>query len=45
MVMQLLEEAKIILESCGLFIKTYEIMVTSEDSGILEFCTDTVSLD
>jgi phosphatidylinositol 4-kinase len=47
MVMQLLQKLKNIfeLENTGLVVKTYEIIITSVDSGIIEFCQDTISLD
>lgn len=46
-VMQMLRKMQHIfdLHQTGLFLKTYEIIITSNDSGILEFCQDTTSLD
>lgn len=29
----------------GIYLKPYEIIVTSANSGILEFCADTLSID
>jgi phosphatidylinositol 4-kinase len=29
----------------GIYMKPYEIIVTSANSGILEFCADTLSVD
>jgi phosphatidylinositol 4-kinase len=34
-----------ILKPVGLFIQSYDIIITSVDSGILEFCNDTISMD
>ena len=45
--MQFLQKLKSIFEKegVGLFVQTYEIIITSIDSGIIEFCQNTVSLD
>jgi len=32
-------------EGTGLWMQTYEIVISSSSSGILEFCNDTISLD
>lgn len=32
-------------EGTNLYMRTYDIIVTSKDSGILEFCTETISVD
>jgi len=29
----------------GLYLRTYEMIVTSHNSGFLEFCTETISID
>lgn len=32
-------------EGAGLFVRPYEIIVTGQDNGVLEFCTDSISID
>lgn len=45
--MQLIQKVKNIFESegTGLWMQSYEIIITSSSSGILEFCNDTTSID
>ena len=47
MVMQMLRvcERAFKENGTGLFMQTYDIIVTSASSGILEFCTETISID
>ncbi|CAD8099814.1 unnamed protein product [Paramecium sonneborni] len=45
MMMQIIKVSEDILSQVGLYVKSYEIIITSVDSGILEFCNDTMSLD
>lgn len=45
MMMQIIKVSEDILTQVGLYVKSYDIIITSVDSGILEFCNDTLSMD
>ncbi|CAD8177192.1 unnamed protein product [Paramecium octaurelia] len=45
MMMQIIKVSEDILTQVGLYVKSYDIIITSVDSGILEFCNDTMSMD
>ncbi len=45
--MQIINKMKDLFDEheVGIYLKPYEIIVTSANSGILEFCSDTLSID
>jgi phosphatidylinositol 4-kinase len=45
--MQMLKICRRAFEECGTgaYLRTYEIIVTSHNSGLIEFCTETISID
>jgi len=47
MAMQLMKRMQAIFKECGLavYLRPYDIIVTSCNTGLIEFITDTISID